>query len=515
MSFRIRRIDERREPRFLRLRRIAALAFLALQPLFALGRKLRERREREQRMKRVITVTVACLIGASIILLTFSLLLRIGAFSLSSILERTGIPLASDTKGRTNLLLLGQGDETHEGVDLTDSIMVASIDPRTESVVLLSLPRDLYFLHTEHLQLGKGKLNALWRDERIALQRQGKERGEASMLALRELAKEVGSALAIPMHYTVKVDFTALEKTIDALGGIDLTIPETIHDTEFPGPNYTYETFHIDAGPQHLDGATALKYARTRHTSSDFDRSARQQHILQAAAKKAQEEGFLRKPGKIWELLSILSDHLETDLAKREMLTLGKTAMHLSRDRIVAMQLNDVNGLYGEQLLSGGLLYAPPRELFEGASMLLPVSIPEFPVTWKQVRLLTYLLTEKRELYLPAPRSPQGEVGEKPHIAVQNAGAEEGSARRVARELIKFGFEVSDVGNFPGKQEFEQSFIARNNAQAKGVAQFFSTLLSLPEKPLPTSPTLEDAGDVAIILGTDFTFSPFQDLFPP
>lgn len=503
MSFRIRRLEAHREPRFLRLKRIAALAFLVLQPLYALGRKLREKREREQRMKRVVALVVAAVIAASIVLLTSSLLLRIGAFSLSSILERTGTSLASD-EGRTNILLLGQGDITHDGIDLTDSIMVMSLDPReTQSVVFLSLPRDLYFLHTERLQLGKGKLNSLWRDERILLQKEGKEREEASMLALQKLAKETGQALDIPMHYAVKVDFTAFEKIVDALGGIDLEVPETIHDTEFPGPNYTYETFHIDAGLQHLDGVTALKYARTRHTSSDFDRSARQQLILQAAARKAQEGGMLRKPRKIWKLLSIVSDHLETDLTAREMITLAKTAAGLSRDRIIAMQLNDVNGLYGEQLLPGGLLYAPPRELFEGASILLPVSIPEFPVQWKQVQMLSALLMQERKLYL-----------ERPQIAVLNAGAPEGSARRVARELIKFGLEVSSVGNFPGKQEFEQSFVARATARGEAAAVFFSTLLSLPEKPLPTSPTLEDAGDVTIVLGTDFTFSPFQDLFP-
>lgn len=502
MSFRIRRLEEKREPRFLRFRRFSALLFLLCQPLFALGRKLREKREREQRMQRAVALCVALVVAVAIIALAFSLFLKVGALSLSSIIEYTGAPLATDEGGGTNILLLGQGDETHEGIDLTDSIIVASLDPYgSESIILLSLPRDLYFLHTEELQLGKGKLNSLWRDERILLAKQGKSREEASMLALRALAKEVSQALAIPMHYAVKVDFTAFEKVIDALGGIDLTIPETIHDTEFPGPNYAFETFHIDAGMQHLDGATALKYARTRHTSSDFDRSARQQRILQAAAHKAQEEGTLRKPRKILELLSIISDHLETDLTAREMVTLANAARTIGQDRVVSMQLSDVNGLYGTQLFPGGLLYAPPRDLFDGVSVLLPVSIPEFPVTFRQVRLLAHLLTKERGLYV-----------EKPHIAVLNAGAEEGSARRVARELIKFGLEVSSVGNFPGGQEFEKSHIARAKAHGEAAADFFSTLLSLPEKPLPTSPTLEDTGDVIIVLGTDFRFQHFQDL---
>ncbi|MEK7136688.1 MAG: LCP family protein, partial [Patescibacteria group bacterium] len=297
MSFSVRRLEEpRRKRRTIPWQKMLALTLLLTRPLAAFVRKMEKKRQGKERWKRFLTVGTAIIVGASILLVAFALLVRIGALSLSSFANITGAPLQADS-GTTNILLLGQGNEDHDGIDLTDTIMVASIDGDGKSVVLLSLPRDLYFLHADSLTIKKGKLNALWRDERIALRRAGLERREASLKALQGVAHEVGEALGIPVHYTVKVDFTAFEQIIDALGGIDIAVPEAMDDMEYPGPNYTFEPFHIAAGLQNLDGAAALKYARTRHTSSDFDRSARQQQILQALNEKAKSSGLLKKPG--------------------------------------------------------------------------------------------------------------------------------------------------------------------------------------------------------------------------
>ena len=200
-------------------------------------------------------------------------------------------------------------------------------------------------------------------------------------------------------------------------------------------------------------------------------------------------------------------------MTTREMLTLGSMATTMPHDRVVTLQLNDVNGLYGEQLFKGGLLYAPPRTLLEDAFVLLPVSIPEFPVTWKQVHMLSRLLFRERALYLAHPT-----------IAVLNAGAKEGSARKIAGEFTKFGFEVAHVANFPGKQEFPHSFImdtGSDPAEIK-VTEFFSSLFSLKQTSLPavlagngaTSADTKNFGTVTIVLGKEYAFRPFQDLLP-
>ena len=331
MPFHIRPLKEKRKPRWawiigpvkrvgkrLPWKKLAAASVFLARPLFALGRRLHQRKEKEVRMKRMTALVAASIVALLILLLTFSMLIRVGGISFTSFIGATGKSIAADERGITNILLLGQGDE--KGIDLTDSIMIASIDPvRTKSVVLLSLPRDLYFLHTDSMAMENGKLNALWRDNRILLQKQGKHVKEASLLSLKQLATEIGNAFGTDIHHAVKVDFTAFEDVVDAIGGIEILVPETIHDTEFPGPNYTYQTFHIDAGLQHLDGKTALKYARTRSTTSDFDRSKRQQQILKAVAERAKDMGILKKPKKILELFTILREHIETDLSTRQM----------------------------------------------------------------------------------------------------------------------------------------------------------------------------------------------------
>jgi LCP family protein required for cell wall assembly len=522
MSFRIRSLAERKKERHtgrlcrlaspLRERRILGIALLLVRPLFALGRRIIARvqkRKQEAHIQRVLALSVATIVAGSIVLLTLSLLLRVGSITVTTLLEGAGAPIATDEEGSTNVLLLGQGNDDHEGIDLTDTIIVASIDPlETQSVVLLSLPRDLYFLHTEALALGKGKLNALWRDERLLLQQQGQEEAEASRLALEHLKADIGTALGIPIHYVVKVDFTAFEEVIDALGGVEMVVQETIHDTEFPGPNYSYETFHIDAGLQTLDGATALKYARTRATSSDFERSHRQQQILQAAAKKVRETGFLRQPQKIVPLLANLREHIETDLSIGQLLTLGKMARKLPEEHILSLQLNDRNGLYDAPLEPGGLLYAPPRDLFGGASVLLPVSIPEFPVTWTQIQTLSTILFRHRELLLLHPR-----------FTILNGGAPEGSARRLSRELMKFGFDVLEVANVPGQRKFDHSRMHRSTLVFdQKAANTLASLLRLPFE--PTNEEWESLlagvglGDLTIILGKDYRFTHFQELLP-
>ena len=87
---------------------------------------------------------------------------------------------------------------------------------------------------------------------------------------------------------------------VDALGGIDIDVPRAINDPYFPDERLVgYAPFNVKAGPQKMDGATALKYSRSRKTTSDFDRSERQQLVIDAIKKKALSVGVLSNPVKI------------------------------------------------------------------------------------------------------------------------------------------------------------------------------------------------------------------------
>jgi len=93
-----------------------------------------------------------------------------------------------------------------------------------------------------------------------------------------------------PEKYVV-IDMKSFEDLVDALGGIDVQVKKDLYDSMYPGPNYTYETLNIKAGNHHFDGVTALKYARSRKSTTDFDRAARQQEIIESLKTKILSTG--------------------------------------------------------------------------------------------------------------------------------------------------------------------------------------------------------------------------------
>jgi hypothetical protein len=286
-------------------------------------------------------------------------------------------------------------------------------------------------------------------------------------------------------------------------------VPEDIVDPEYPGPNYTYETFSISKGLHHMDGSTALKYARTRHSTSDFSRSARQQQIIIAAAEKAKNSNLIKKPSTITHLIASLSKNIETDLSLSEMLSLAPLAEDMKPSDVVTVQLNAQNGLYGTFIEKGGFLYGPPRDQFEGAAVLLPVSLPEFPITWKQIQSFAALIFTHRDLLLH-PAS----------IAVLNAGGKEGLARSVGGELYRYNFDIVDMENYKNGT-FDDSFIAVRSSPDddttphQATVDYLTSLLKLKSMAWPENLELKNDADIIIVLGKNFAYTPLQNLIPP
>lgn len=448
---------------------------------------------------RLAAVAIATVCAALLMTIAWNLLQTLRTLSVSTLLSAGSTTIAEDAYGHTNILLLGQGDASHDGMDLIDSIMVASLDRKTGTIALLSLPRDLYFLRTE--QMGTGRLNSLYRDKKYTIKRKEHNESEASLQAVRALVKELSQALSIEIHHAVKVNFTGFTAAVDTLGGLPIDIPESITDPAFPGPNYTTETFSIQQGRQTLDGRTALKYARSRSTTSDFDRSSRQQLLLEALGQRVREMGLLTKPNKLLALFKIVSNDIETTFSLRELLTLAKIGRSSSSPHIVSLHLSDRNGLYGEILDPGGFLYTPPRDQFDGASVLLPISIPEFPVTWKQLQTLTDIFVNQRLLHrIETP------------ISILNAGAPPGSARLLANELFRYGFHTGNVENAPFAKQ-EQSFVLSGENPERETA--LRALLRLPGQPPPPFPAPPTKEGLTIVLGKDYRFVHLQNLPPP
>ncbi|MAE68409.1 hypothetical protein CL635_03405 [bacterium] len=505
MSFRVRKLSDKPSSAKLWAGRAAAILTIA-QPVMGIYHQWKRRHTREKKkehrlgvLKRTLTVLIAVLVALLLLAGIGKAMMSVRSLGISNVISIAGVNLEKDDRGFTNFLLMGQGHADHDGKNLTDTIMIASIDPdNTQSAVLLSLPRDTYFLKTE--KMGKGRLNTMYRDFRSYLIFQkGVEPAIASKQTLEYLGEELGTKLGIEIHHTIKVDFIAFTRAVDVLGGIDIDVPYDIEDYEYPDENFGFEPFVIRAGPRHLDGETALKYARSRHTSSDFGRSARQQQILGAMAHTAKEEGVLSDPAAITSFMKIMSENVETTMTLRELIGAAQLGQKLNRDNIISMQLNDRNALYDYIIEPGGMLYTPPRNLFEGASVLLPVSIPEFPVTWKQPQSFAELIFRNREIYLDAP-----------NVAVLNAGAAPGSARKLATELTRFGFSVTKIEN--GETEKRESSMIITPPEPDAIVEFFSTLLDIEAIPAPLDLPDTQRERATIILGKDYRYTPVQDL---
>lgn len=514
MTFTTRRVQEDRAPaRWKTALKAAAPYALKFGGLFlALYGKWSVRHEEEERqnarvhaLKKIAVILVSVLLGVTLVAGTVKALVGLRILTIHNFLSVAGADLPTDENGFTNFLLLGAGDKDHDGVDLTDTVMIVSLDPwDTESAILLSLPRDLYVLKSE--KMGTGRVNELYRNYKNKMRRDGILHADASLASMKELAAELGRHLGIQIHHVGKVDFTAFVDVVNTLGGVDIDVPYDIVDLEYPGPNYSFEPFEIRKGPQHIDGETALKYARSRHTTSDFGRSARQQQLLQALAEKAKNEGIASSPGKISALLKILSDHVETTMSFAEILGAARLGDQIDRKKMISMTLNIETGIDTPFVVPGGFLYTPPRDEFAGAAVLLPVSIPEFPVTWKQIQAFVRLLLHNRGMILS-----------KPQLQILNGGAKTGAARLLGNELMRYGFENVEMDNAFDDRKAEKlpsSIVSPRTEDDAATAQFFAALLGLPKGTLPARIDPTKQGAVTIILGEDYEYRPLQDLVP-
>ncbi|PSO43008.1 hypothetical protein BRC19_03065 [Candidatus Saccharibacteria bacterium QS_5_54_17] len=225
----------------------------------------------------------------------------------------TQIPVAN-TDGRTNVVILG----VDEAAQLSDTIMIASIrhgSGQPPEVAMVSVPRDLYLNIPQH---GDHKINAAY-----ALgENQDNEGGGAELTV-----KTIEQQFELPVHYYAAIEFESFKEIINAVGGVTVDVKTAIDDPYYPAPgNAGHEPFHIEAGKQHLDGERALKYARSRKTTNDFDRSYRQQQVMLAVRNKILGTGGADIDiSRALNLYRAVGEHVDGNMSRLEMLRLAYT----------------------------------------------------------------------------------------------------------------------------------------------------------------------------------------------
>jgi len=276
-----------------------------------------------------------------------------------SLVVGDGVTLKS--KGdMTNILLLGVGGSTHEGADLTDTMMVVSLDSRKKSVALVSIPRDIW---SETL---KDRINSAYH--------YGEEKKKGGGLLLAKVISE--DVVGIPVHYSFLLDFSGFKEIINVLGGINVNVSKAFTDSDFPiagkekdtcpgdpTNRCVYETIHFDAGVQHMDGERALKYVRSRHAEgdegSDFARSRRQQDVLVALKDTLVHPLRWFSLLRVRQLRSVVAKATDTDMNLGELASVAKRVASVNDDQIQKISFEK-------------LLYVPPSYMY-GRYTLVPV----------------------------------------------------------------------------------------------------------------------------------------------
>ncbi len=236
---------------------------------------------------------------------------------------------AETDNSRVNILVLGIDQrEGMTGPARTDTMLLFTLDRQAHTAGMLSINRDLWVKIPGEQR--EGKINTahfLGELERVP--------GGGPALAM----ETVQATFDIPVQYYIRLNFSAFEQLIDLIGGIDLNVEQTIDDPDYPDAGFGYDPFHIDAGWHHLDGRTALKYARTRATAgSDLDRVKRQQQVILAVRDKLVKEKRLPQLlTQLGSLLSIYSGSIQTNLTPGQLRELIEFAAGIDRSQIYAV----------------------------------------------------------------------------------------------------------------------------------------------------------------------------------
>ena len=285
--------------------------------------------------------------------------------------------------GKTNILLMGidkRADEEYTYQDAngiiskysfrTDTMIVASYNYDSKKVTMLSIPRDLWVDVPAfgNVPAQSMKLNGVY-----SLGDTNNYPGGGQAL----LTKVLSSLLAIPIHYSARIDFAGFEQAIDSVGGIDVVVENAFVDYEYPIEgkedawpiSARYKALNFKAGLQHMDGQTALEFARSRHAlgveGTDFARAKRQQLVIAAFKDKIFSPDTVKDVGALRDLYEALGESFATTAELTELPAAYELAQTVDTSQIASFTLDDRADNVG------GILYAPPVSEY-GAYVLLP-----------------------------------------------------------------------------------------------------------------------------------------------
>ena len=410
---------------------------------------------------------------------------------------------------RVTIALYGYGGVGHDGAYLSDSIMIVTIQPQANGparVAQISIPRDWYV----PIDLGGGTSEMGRINEAYA---SGNPNGPftSKVYTDQHAGGEIANAtiermLGIHIDYFIGIDFTAFKDAVDSVGGIDVTVQRTFTDHNYPRgecpPDCAVTTIHFDAGRQHMDGARALIFARSRESSdpqegSNFARNKRQQLVLAAVKQRVLSVGGLKN---LPDLVNALGDHINFNIPIGDALSLYDVIKDVDTTTITHISIDSTNLIYECDY---------PRSC--NAAL-------EFPYD------RTFATAHH---YIDSVFVPTDTLGEHaPVKIVDGSGRPVGASMRWTSMLSQLGFAAADGGQAlhitPHTRVIDQSG-GRDAKTAEWLARYYGVTVetgtataitgsqtSTSTSLFPPSPSAAGGDGVLVVIGTDTerSFSP-------
>lgn len=399
-------------------------------------------------------------------------------------------PLKQDENGRSNFLIVGtsEDDPGHEGANLTDSIMIVSVNQTTKDAYTFNIPRDLEVQYGEACLAGyRGKINAYFSCSDTGTDDAAEQNRLTKTQAL------IGDIVGMDIQYGVHVNYTVMRDVVNAIGGsitvnIESRDPRGQMDSNFDwkcGANFAARKktcppngHFIDYpnGPAVLDAEHALYLAQARgdiaptygFEQSNFDRERNQQKIIVAIREKALSAGTLTNVGAVTGLIDALGSNLRTNIQAKEIRTLMELAQGIPTEKIKSIDLNKEG-----------------EAVFTGAAQ---------PVAGM------YVYTQIRA-YINKIITQEPFAEEKPNVTVLNGSGVAGVAQTEADKLAAKGFTIGEVANAP-KGTYPAATIYQVNGAKPLTAEKLKKLYNVTI--LTTAPPVSVTGetDFVIIIGT-------------
>lgn len=427
--------------------------------------------------------------GLVLIMAVGGVLFSQGAFKLHKVFQGTAASAAAlkenvnpdllkgEGDGRINVLLLGRGGGNHDGPDLTDTMILASIDPVNNTESLVSIPRDLW---VKVPNAGSMKINAAWETgefKYLGKVAPGSTDPKAVQAGFDLADQTVETVLGVQIHYNVIVDFAAFQQAVSTVGGVTVNVPSDLVDPTMAWQNGNNPIL-AKAGIQNFNGPQALNYVRSRETTSDFARAQRQRSVILALKAKVKSLGTLSNPLKLSQLINDFGNNVSTDLSLS------------NAERLYSI----TNGISDAATTSIGLADQPNNYIKTGTISSQSIDLPTAGLN-NYSAIQQYLHTQLKDGYL---------LKENASVMVYNGTTLPGVATTTANTLKSYGYNVIGSATTPNSGWTQTTLIDLSGGTDKYTRNYLEQRFKVKAVNQSTDATVVSNGaKFVIIIGSD------------